>query len=308
MSVDQILGAVELGLIYGVVALGVYLSFRILDFPDLTVDGSFPLGAGVAAVIIVGGGSPWTASLMAMVAGLLSGLVTAWLNRKCGVLHLLSSILTMTALYSINLRMMGAPNIPLIGEASVFTSIIEWGQQVGIPQNYMMPGCMIVVASLLMLILFLFLTSEKGLALRATGANQRMAEAQGIATDRMVFVGLALSNALIALAGALFAQTTGFADITIGAGTIVVGLAAVILGEAFFPSRSIFIALFSCLIGAIAYRISVALALNTNAFGLQASDLNLVTSMLVGVAMIFPKVRRHFFKKIEKKTLSKGAL
>jgi putative ABC transport system permease protein len=287
MSQIAFLGALELGLIYGLVALGVFLSFRVLSFPDLTVDGSFPLGAAVAASAIVAGLDPYLGTLMALVAGALAGLVTAVLNVRFGILHLLASILTMIALFSVNLRIMGRPNIALLTEETVLTPLAPLGIWTPV-LKMLVVGVVALVAALL---LIRFLASDYGLAMRATGANPRMARAQGVETGRAILVGMALSNALVALAGALFAQTAGFADISIGTGTIVVGLAAVIVGETLLPARHIAIVVLACLVGSILYRLAVALALNSDVLGLTASDLNLVTAVLVGIALILPSAR-----------------
>jgi putative tryptophan/tyrosine transport system permease protein len=287
MSQVAFLGALELGLIYGLVALGVFLSFRVLSFPDLTVDGSFPLGAAVAASAIVAGIDPYLGTLMAIVAGALAGLVTAVLNVRFHILHLLASILTMIALFSINLRIMGRPNIALLTEATVLTPLATLG--IWMPLlKVLAAGVVALVAALL---LVRFLASDYGLAMRATGANPRMARAQGVRTGSSILVGMAISNALVALAGALFAQTAGFADISIGTGTIVVGLAAVIVGETILPARRIGLVVLACLLGSILYRLAVALALNSDVLGLTASDLNLVTAVLVGVALVLPNAR-----------------
>jgi putative tryptophan/tyrosine transport system permease protein len=287
MSQIAFLGALELGLIYGLVALGVFLSFRVLSFPDLTVDGSFPLGAAVAASAIVAGLDPYLGTLLALVAGALAGLVTAVLNVRFGILHLLASILTMIALFSINLRIMGRPNIALLTEKTVLTPLAPLGIWMPVLKVLAVGVVVLVVA----LSLIRFLASDYGLAMRATGANPRMAQAQGVETGSAILVGMALSNALVALAGALFAQTAGFADISIGTGTIVVGLAAVIVGETLLPARHIAIVVLACLFGSILYRLAVALALNSDVLGLTASDLNLVTAVLVGIALILPSAR-----------------
>jgi putative tryptophan/tyrosine transport system permease protein len=287
MSQIAFLGALELGLIYGLVALGVFLSFRVLSFPDLTVDGSFPLGAAVAASAITAGLDPYLGTLLALVAGALAGLVTAVLNVRFGILHLLASILTMIALFSINLRIMGRPNIALLTEETVLTPLAPLGIWMPVLKVLVVGVVVLVVA----LLLIRFLASDYGLAMRATGANPRMAQAQGVETGSAILVGMALSNALVALAGALFAQTAGFADISIGTGTIVVGLAAVIVGETLLPARHIAIVVLACLFGSILYRLAVALALNSDVLGLTASDLNLVTAVLVGIALILPSAR-----------------
>ena len=226
MSQIAFWGAVELGLVFAFVAIGVYLAFRVLDFPDLTVDGSFPLGAAVTGVLILGGMNPWLAAIIAMIAGAAAGLVTATLNVRFKILNLLASILTMIALFSVNLRVMGAPNISLISQDTMLTPFFGHG----IPEYYVRPLFLFVLVAIAVFIVWRFLESDMGLAMRATGANPKMARAQGVRTDRQIYLGMALSNALVALGGALFAQTNGFADVTSGAGTIVVGLAAVIIG------------------------------------------------------------------------------
>lgn len=287
MNLVSFLGAVEIGLVYGLVALGVYLSFRILNFPDLTVDGSFPLGAAVAATLIVSGVDPFVATAVAVVAGALAGLVTAVLNLRFGILHLLASILTMIALYSVNLRIMGRPNVALITEPTVLTPF----EGLGLSGLYLKPLVGFVVVALVAACIAWFLITNYGLGMRATGANPRMARAQGIATAKVTATGMALSNAMVALGGALFAQMNGFADITIGTGTIVVGLAAVIAGEAIFRVRGVVVAVVACLLGSIIYRLAIALALNADVLGLKAADLNLVTAVLVTLALILPGAR-----------------
>ncbi len=288
MSSIALLGAVELGLVFGLVGLGVYLSFRVLSFPDLTVDGSFPLGGGVAAALIVADADPWLATLAAAAAGGVAGLVTGWLNVRLKILHLLASILTMIALFSVNLRIMGRPNVALLGEPTVFTPF-EW---LGLPFTWLQPLVFLAVAVLATLLVDLYLLSEVGLALRATGANPRVARAQGVHTDRAVLAGLAVSNALVGLAGALFAQSQGGADVSMGIGIIVVGLAAVIVGETLVPGRGVVLGTLACVVGSLVYRLVIALALNADVLGLKAQDLNLVTAVLVALALTLPNLRR----------------
>ena len=287
MNIIEFMAAVDMGLLYGLVAMGVLLSFRILDFPDLTVDGSFPLGAAVSAILIVSGYNPWLATFCAILAGMAAGLTTAWISVRFNILHLLASILTMTALYSINLRIMGRPNISLLGESTIFSGLDDPAYS----QLYVMPFAMFCITGIVLFFMYAFLSSEKGLAMRATGANPRMAKAQGIAIKRQTLFGISLSNGLVALAGAMFAQSQGFADVTLGVGTIIIGLAAVIVGEAFFNPKVLLTALVACVVGSIFYRLAIALALNADFLGLQAADLNLVTAVLVGVAMVTPKLR-----------------
>ena len=285
MSGAALLNALELGCLFGLVALGVYLTFRVLDFPDLTVDGSFTTGAAVAAVIIAGGSNPWLATAAASAAGALCGLVTAMLNRRFGILHLLAGILTTLALFSVDLRIMGRPNIPLLSEATVFTPF----EGLGLGEAEAHAAVAAVAALAAAAALALFLSTEYGLGMRAAGANPRMARANGVNVDAMTYVGLALSNGLVGFAGALFAQSAGFADVSLGSGTILFGLAAVILGEAVFRGRSAVAVSLACVFGSIVYRVVVGFALNTEVLGLRSSDLRLVTAVLVAVAFILSR-------------------
>jgi putative ABC transport system permease protein len=292
MSLIASLGAIEIGLIFGLVALGVYLSFRVINFPDLTVDGSFPLGGAVAAALIVAGFDPFAATAAAIAAGAAAGALTAWLNVRLRIMQLLASILVMIALYSINLRVMGKPNVALINDPTVFAAF-DFG---AMPEYVLKPLVLLVIVIAAKILIDLFFASETGLAMRATGGNPRMARAQGISTDRQTIVGLALSNALVALAGALFVQSQGGADISMGIGTIVIGLAAVIIGETILPARSLIITTAACIVGALLYRFFIALALNSDFIGLQAQDLNLVTAVLVAFALLVPAYKRKLAK------------
>ncbi len=183
MSLIAFLGAIESGLIFALVALGVYLSFRVLEFPDLTVDGSFPLGAAVSATLIVNGWDPWLATGFAMIAGAMAGILTGWLNVQLKILNLLASILTMIALYSINLRIMGRPNVALLGEETILTPVENLGNNFGIPFYVSTPIVFVIVVVICTLALLRFLNSKTNLALRTTGANARMARAQGVKTS-----------------------------------------------------------------------------------------------------------------------------
>ena len=282
-------GALEIGLIFSLVALGVFISFRLLRFPDLTVDGSFPLGGAVGAVAIASGMDPFLATLLAALAGAGAGVITALLNVHLKIMDLLASILMMIALYSINLRIMGRPNVPLIMEPTVFSILQpEW-----LADYIARPLILMVIVVLAKLGLDAYFSTQQGLAIRATGANPRMARAQGVNTGAMVILGMAVSNALVALAGALFAQTQGGADISMGIGTIVIGLAAVIVGESILPSRRLFYTTLAVVLGAIVYRFFIALALNSDFIGLQAQDLNLVTALLVTVALVIPLLKQR---------------
>mgnify|MGYP001941500070 FL=1 len=289
MSLLALFGALESGLIYALVALGVYISFRVLDFPDLTADGSFPLGGAVAGVAIIADVNPWLACIFGMLAGGVAGLVTAWLHVKLGILQLLSSILVMVALYAVNLRIMQAPNLPLLGEPTIF------GELVTDSNGYWM-RCVVIGGVVIAAKFFLdwFFSTEMGLAMRATGSNLRMSQAQGIATSRSILLGMAISNGLIALAGAIFVQTQGGADISIGVGTIVIGLAAVIIGETIIPAKKMLWITLSAIVGAILYKFFIQIALSNDtlrAIGFGPQDVNLVTALLVVIALILPKIK-----------------
>lgn len=295
MNMIQLVGTLELGLIYGFVAIGVYLSLRILDFPDLSVDGSFPLGAATCAALIVAGVHPLIATFVAMILGGMAGLITAWLSTHLKFMNLLSGILVMTALYSVNLRIMGRPNISLLGEKTIFE---EFFISLKTPLGFfwrVLP--ILVLVGILTYMLNCFLKTNIGLALRATGNNARMARAQGINDKAMISLGLCLANSFVALGGAIFAQVSGYADVSMGVGTIIVGLAAVIIGEAILPINKISRAIIACIAGAILYRFVIALALNIGGSFLQAADLNLVTAVLVGVAMLLPDLKKQFGNK-----------
>ncbi|AEC19541.1 ABC transporter, permease protein [Pusillimonas sp. T7-7] len=289
MSIYSLWGALEIGLIFGLVALGVFISFRVLRFPDLTVDGSFPLGGAVAATLISMGMDPFTSTLIAAFAGAIAGMITGWLNVKLKIMDLLASILMMIALYSINLRIMGRPNVPLISEPTVFTIL----QPEGISDYIVRPLILLVLVIAIKFALDWYFSTKAGLAMRATGSNPRMARSQGVATGNRVLAGMAISNALCALAGALFAQSQGGADISMGIGTIVIGLAAVIVGESIMPSRRMIVLTLAVIVGAVLYRFFIALALNADFIGLKAQDLNLVTAVLVTIALVIPLLKQR---------------
>lgn len=285
---DAVLGSLELGLFYAIMALGVYITFRILDFPDLTVDGSFTTGGAIAAVMISHGTSPVLATICAFIGGLLAGACTGLLHTKAKINSLLAGILMMIALYSINLRIMGKANIPLLGVDTLITNIsVLW----------VMPFVIIV----LKLLMDWFLHTDLGLALRATGDNKRMIRSFGVNTDNTIIVGVSLSNGMVALSGALIAQYSAFAEITMGVGMIVIGLASVIIGEAIFGARTVFRATLSVVLGAVVYRLVVALALRV---GLEATDMKLMTALIVIIALSLPMVRNRIKQKsvIRKRT------
>ena len=323
----SIFNAVESGVIYAIMALGVYLSFRVLDFPDLTVDGSFVTGAAVAALSISNGMSTILATLLALLAGFIAGGLTGILNTKGKINPLLSGILMMTGLYSINLRIMGQSNIPLLNEQTLFTKLVDSWSKLGIDRGISsllnsiglnrVPGTwgilivMLIVTFVIKLVLDYFLKTELGLALRATGDNENMIRSFSANTDHLKIIGLGLSNGLVAVSGALYAQYAGFADLNMGIGMIVIGLASVIIGESVVGTKTITRTTLAIIVGAIVYRIVMTFALRTPF--LDTGDMKLITSILVIVALIVPKLvtghketKRKKLKRLELEQRLKG--
>lgn len=285
------LGAIEQGLVYGIMVIGVYLTFRILDFPDLTVDGSLPLGAAISAVAITSGVNPYLSLLFALGGGFVAGMVTAVLNTKFKILHLLASILTMIALYSINIRIMNGPNVALLGTNTVFDAVTR----LGVPPHFaglVVFGCF---AALVVGGIVWFMGTEVGQVILATGDNPQMITSQGVNIHLVIIFGVGLSNGLVALSGALVAQNQGAADVGMGLGTIVAGLASVIIGETVFGAQTMMRAFIAALLGSIVYRLAIALALGLElgGFRFNPSDLNLITALLVIVALITPNLKRR---------------
>jgi putative tryptophan/tyrosine transport system permease protein len=300
-----IFGSFEAGIIYAIMALGVYLSFRILDFPDLTVDGSFVTGAAISAIMIANGANPFFATIMALFAGFAAGCMTGLLHTFGKINNLLSGILMMIALYSINLRIMGKSNVPLLNSETAFTKISIFFEELGInsffnsiltmvglgdslPETWGILIFMIFVTFLIKWLTDTFLQTEIGLAVRATGDNKRMIRSLSANTNLLVILGLGLSNALVAFSGALIAQQGGFADVGMGIGMIVIGLASVIIGEALFGTKSIARATLAVIGGAIIYRIVVTLALRVDF--LSPGDMKLITAVIVIIALTAPKI------------------
>lgn len=311
----SLFGAVESGIIYAIMALGVYLTFRVLDFPDLTVDGSFVTGAGVAAISIFNGVSPIIATLLAVVAGFIAGCITGLLHTKGKINALLSGILMMIALYSINLRIMDSPTVSLHNQPTIFTQLRDlWPAGIDNFLNGMFeavdsraPATWVIVLFMIIVVLVIkfltdyFLKTEIGLALRATGDNQRMIRSFSANTDNLIILGVGISNAMVALSGALIAQIGGFADVSMGIGMIVIGLASVIIGEALFGKKTIAIATIAVIGGAIVYRIVVTLALRVDF--LETGDMKLITAFIVIIALVAPKILQA--RKEKKRRLQK---
>ncbi len=294
MTWYALLGAFEQGLVFGIMAIGVYLTFRILDFPDLTVDGSLPLGASITALALTNGVNPYLTLLLALGGGFLAGVVTALLNTKLKILHLLASILTMIALYSINIRIMDGPNTSLLGVETVYDPLLK----LGIPDHLTALVFFVLIAILISIGVVWFLYTEVGLALLATGDNSQMITSQGVNTHTMIIIGVGLSNGLVALSGSLIAQNQGAADVNMGVGTIVAGLASVIVGETVFGNRTIPRAIISALLGSILYRLAIgmALGLELGGFSVEPSDLNLLTAILVVAALTAPAIKKRMIR------------
>lgn len=285
---DLLLPTISQGLLWSLLALGVYITFRVLDIADLTVEGSFPLGASVAVTLLVKDVNPVTAILAAALAGGVAGVVTGLLHTKLRIPALLAGILTMTALYSVNLRIMGKANISLLGKETAFT-LVESNLGVAYSQAVLLVG--LISCVLFSVLMYWFFGTEIGAAIRATGFNPQMIRAQGVDTNIMLLIGLFFSNALVAVAGSLVAQSNGFADVGMGVGTIVIGLASVIIGEVLFGTRSFKNSLISVILGSIVYRLVIAIVLQ---MGMPPNDLKLFTAVLVAIALSLPMVKGKF--------------
>jgi len=286
------------GLVFGFVAIGVYLTFRVLGFPDLTVDGSFTLGAVVAAVLIANGVNPFLATLAALGVGLCAGLATSLLNTKLRIPALLAGILMMVALYSINLRVMGGAYVSLLREVTIFSlSSRLLGLETRLAYQLVVAG---VLAVIVFFILNWFLRTEIGLALRATGDNEQMVRGFGVNTDMTTILGVSISNGLVAVGGAVVAQGQGFADVGMGIGMIVMGLASVIIGEALFRPKGVARLLLAVLGGTFIYRLVISVALR---LGMAPGDLKLITAVLVIIALAIPYLQ----KKVQREWLPPAA-
>ncbi len=288
---EFLIGAIAQGLLWAVMAIGVYITYRILDIADLTAEGCFTLGAGITCKLITSGFNPFVSTLFALVGGLLAGLCTGLLHTKLKIPALLAGILTMTGLWSINLRVMGKSNIPLLRETSIITML----ENTGLNKNNAAIVAGLVLTVVVILFLWWFFSTEIGYSLRATGNNKNMIRANGVNTDNATILGIMLGNGLIALSASLVAQYNSFADIQMGVGTIVIGLASVIIGEVVFGSRTILRSLIAVALGSVLYRIIIAIVLR---LGLRADDMKLISSILLAVALCFPTVRNIAVKNL----------
>lgn len=283
-----VIGSVQLGLIYGILALGIYISFRILNIPDLTADGSFTLGLSVSAILTVAG-HPYLGLLAALIAGAAAGIVTGLLQTKVKIHPILAGILTMSSLYSVNLLVLGSrSNLSLIGSDTVFSQALAW-----LPAHKELVKTLIplLVCAVCMGVLIWFFKTHIGLCVRATGNNEDMVRASSINVDAMKLAALGVSNACVALSGAVMAQYQGYADISSGIGIVVVGLASAIIGEAIFGKRSVTLGLISAVFGALLYRFVIAAALKTSFF--PAYALRIVSAVIVVIALAIPVIKRR---------------
>ena len=288
-------GAVAQGLLWGLMTLGVYLTFRILNIADMTCDGSFALGGSTCAILVTKGTNPLLAVLISFIAGIVAGLATGLMHTKLKIHEILAGILSMIALYSINIRIMGRSNTPLLGVQTLMTKMQE---QFGITPNIASFIVGLIFGLALIVILYWFMGTELGSCIRATGNNEKMVRAMGVDTDKMKLLGLMLSNGLIALSGALVAQQQGYGDVGMGTGAIVIGLASIILGESifsYFNKRfAFYVTLLSILLGSVVYRLIIAVVLQ---LGLKSSDLKLLTAIIVVIALAIPVAKAKITKK-----------
>lgn len=289
-----LIGSLTIGLILALLALGVFITFKIFNFPDLTTEGSITFGAAIAATLIVNGYSPALATFIAFLGGCLAGLVTGLLHAVFKLNGLLSGILVMTALYSINLHVMGKSNIPLLSETTLITYFEDFGDPnkqlsiLGWPvpeQDLIVLGFVALFAALVGMLLNVFFKTDLGMAMRAAGNNAQMIRALGANTKAYMIFCVALSNGLIALAGSLLAQFQGFADVQMGIGMVVWGLASVIIGEALINVKSVGFLIFGAIMGSVLFRLLVAIALQ---WGMDPNDLKLITAVFVFIALILP--------------------
>lgn len=293
-----LIGAFTIGLILSLLALGVFISFRIFQFPDITADGSITLGAAVVSILLVKGWNPLPATAVAFGAGMLAGATTGVLHTRFKINSLLAGILVMTALYSINLHVMGKSNIPLLSQTSLATvaeklgarlfgraaSVSLWGWDVAVGDVSVLLAALLLSA-VVGALLYLFFRTNLGTAMRATGDNDQMMRALAVDVGNMIVLGLALSNGLIALSGSLLAQYQGFADVQMGIGMVVWGLASVIIGEALTGTRSLGLTIVGAVMGSVLFRLLVAIALR---WGVNPNDLKLITAVFVFAALILP--------------------
>ncbi|BDR55886.1 ABC transporter permease [Xylocopilactobacillus apis] len=293
---NVIVSAIGQGLLWALLGLGLYLTFRILNFADMTVEGTFPLGAAVAVTAITHGVNPILATLLSFVVGVIAGLVTGLLYTKGKIPSLLAGILVMTAAYSINLRIMGKSNISLLGQKTLFNGKFL----ASLPQYFDSVFVGMIVIFIFTILMIFVLNTDWGQAFIATGDNRQMAKSLGVKTDRMVIMGLMISNGIVGVCGALIAQSNGYADINMGIGTIVIALASIIIGEVLFGELTLPQRLVAVTLGSIIYRLLLLVVLQ---LGFKADDLNLISSIVLALCMLLPQLEKHLRVK---STIMKG--
>ncbi|WP_446453006.1 ABC transporter permease [Tuanshanicoccus yangjingiae] len=299
--IDIIVSSFTQGVVWSVMAIGVYITFRLLDIADLSAEGTFPLGAAICASLITSGVHPIVATLIAFVGGALAGLLAGWIHTKLHIPALITGILVLTGLYSINLHVMaGRPNIALLGQTTIF-SIVQ--DATGWSKNVSVLVVTLVVLAVILALLISFLNTEVGLALRATGDNLAMSAANGINTNWMKTIGYMIGNGLIALAGAMVAQKDGFSDIGMGIGTIVIGLASVIVAEVVIPNKTIGIRLTTIILGSFIYRLIIDTILNQPFISIRSTDLRFFSAVLLTFVLYLPELQRQ---RLTKNRLTKG--
>lgn len=286
---NLIISTISQGLIWAIMAIGLFITFRILDFPDMTVEGSFPLGAVTSVMLIQHGVSPEVSLLVAFVFGCLAGFATAFMYAKLNIPILLAGILTMTGLYSVNLRILGKANMSITKSANIFT---QFGLD-KLPVNFNGIVLGIVIIAVITFLLIIFFNTEKGQAVIATGDNETMAASIGINTTVMKFIGLMVSNGIVALTGGMIAQQNGFADVNMGIGVIVIGLSAIIIGEVIYPDVPLSVRFITVVIGSIVYRLILMLVL---LLGFNTNDLKLISAIILALCLALPTIRAQFFK------------
>ncbi len=297
-----LIGSITIGLIMALLALGIFISFRIFDFPDITAEGSFTFGAAIAASLIVAGINPVAATALAFVGGMLAGAATGFIHTRFKINPLLSGILVMTALYSVNLHVMGKSNVPLLSQNTLFTWFEDFSNNISgkdamvnligwsVPARdlWTLCFCLLIIIACSLLLLWFFRTNI-GTAMRATGDNDQMIRALGVNTKVMIIAGVALSNGFIALSGSMLAQFQGFADVQMGIGMMVWGLASVIIGEALISENSLGMVIAGAVVGAVLFRLLVAIALR---WGMNPNDLKLITAAFVFIALVLPGIMK----------------
>ena len=291
---DLVISAISQGLLWSLLSLGLFISFRILNIADMTTEGAYPLGAAVCVVLIQSGFSPFTATIIAMLVGSLAGLITSFFINICKIPSLLAGILTMTALLSINLRIMRRPNLSLLNKETIFDSFTK----LNLPPYFDIILLGLIILFIVILAMFLFFNTELGQALIATGDNPKMAVSLGISTKKMTTIGLMLSNSMIALTGAILSQNNGYADVNSGLGVIVVALAAIIIGEVIFTDVNFLTRLVCIVFGSIIYRLLLVFVLKLNV--IQANDFKMVSALLIAIFLSIPELKKLSLSKIGK--------